>query len=154
MLKTCQTQSPTGCNVKYKNSNSHPAAEAVLFESISCFDNVVLQAALMQLGEKISLAYPKVKPYRLHDVKTVRDHGMYIQIMSSSIRRCRQLVCCFTYGFCLCSRRGRRAAPGQNCRATCLNRSKGSYWNVAVVTTGPQMVTSGTGEQFVKKILC
>ncbi|XP_042249980.1 uncharacterized protein LOC121884932 isoform X2 [Thunnus maccoyii] len=35
--------------------------------------------------------------------------------------------------------RGRRAAPGQNCRVTCLNRDRRGCWNVAAVTDGPQM---------------
>lgn len=45
----------------------------------------------------------------------------------------------FTYVFCLYSRCGRRAAPGQSCRETCQNTGSGRDWNAVAVTTSQQM---------------
>lgn len=44
-----------------------------------------------------------------------------------------------TYVFCLYSRCGRRAAPGQSCRETCQNTGLGCNWNAVAVRTSQQM---------------
>lgn len=49
------------------------------------------------------------------------------------------LVCCFTYVFCLCSRRGRRAVPSRSCAATCLSGGRRGCRNVCVALQALQI---------------
>lgn len=101
---------------------------------------VVLLETLMQLweGENVSAlqvwSHPVLNPYCMLWRKNT---GMCV---------CWYL-CCFTYESYLCSRCGTRAAPGQNCKVTCLNRGRSGCWNVAAVTTGLQMCCCRSEEQ-------
>lgn len=126
-----------------KCSQTH---EAVLFESISCIDNQIPCGSLSRInairGSRKCICVPALQAWSHRVSKPLRvwrkDSGMCIHILRYSLRKCSRLdnVLCVTYGSCLCSRCGRRAAPGRNCRVTCLNRGRSGCWNVAAVT-GP-----------------
>lgn len=144
--------------------------EAMLFEAISCINNQIPSGSpgninAIRGGRKLicilhsalqvwsrSVLNPQVveKEYRkLMSVHLYLHRGVHTYVLLHNKMQPGWYVCCFTYESCLCSRCGKRVAPGQNCRVTCLNRGRRSCWNVAAVTADVLLRT--TGRHFVKK---
>ncbi len=88
--------------------------------------------------QSVSVVPPSIKPICYGE--RIQECDVYVFISAHTVGvhtyvllyKEMQPGCSFTYGSCLCSRCGRRAAPGQNCRVTCLNTGRRGSWNVAV----------------------